>query len=62
MAQQIVVGLYPTLLADEQTVARTDAFLQTLDGDTTGLRRLTVENKDGVLRALRAQARDRTTH
>ncbi len=62
MAQQIVVGLYPTLLADEQTVERTDAFLATLNGDTTGLRRLTLENRDGVLRALRAQARDRTAH
>ncbi|HEX5510710.1 MAG TPA: aminopeptidase N [Actinomycetales bacterium] len=62
MAQQIVVGLYPTLLADEQTVERTDAFLQSLNGDTTGLRRLTLENRDGVLRALRAQARDRAAH
>jgi aminopeptidase N len=61
MAQQIVVGLYPTLLADEHTVERTDVFLRSLNGDTTGLRRLTLENRDGVLRALRAQARDRAT-
>ncbi|WP_461024303.1 aminopeptidase N [Thalassiella azotivora] len=59
IAQQIVVGLYPTLLADRSTVERTDAFLAGMDGDLAGLRRLTLENRDGVLRALRAQERDR---
>jgi aminopeptidase N len=59
IAQQIVVGLYPTLLADERTIERTDEYLATLDGDSSALRRLTLENRDGVVRAVRAQERDR---
>ena len=67
MAQQIVVGLYPTLLADQRTVERTDEYLAALDagvsgesdGGTSGLRRLTLENRDGLVRAIRAQERDR---
>ena len=59
IAQQIVVGLYPTLLADAETVRRTDDFLNKLNGDNAGLRRLTLENRDAVVRALRAQERDR---
>ena len=63
MAQGIVVGLYPTLLAglEESTgvdvLARTDAWL---DGDhAPALRRLVIESRDGVRRAVAAQAKDR---
>jgi len=57
MAQEITVGLYPFLLADEQTVRLTDAYL---DGDRQPAeRRLVSEGRDGVQRAMRAQAADR---
>ena len=57
MAQEITVGLYPFLLADEQTVRLTDAYL---DGDRQPAeRRLVGEGRDGVQRAMRAQAADR---
>jgi aminopeptidase N len=60
MAQQIVVGLYPTLLATPETLRRTDAWLQELDGDLPALHRLVLESRDGVARALRAQECDRS--
>jgi aminopeptidase N len=57
-AQNIVVGLYPSLLASEELLGLTDRWL---DDNTIppALRRLVVESRDGVARALRAQARDR---
>jgi aminopeptidase N len=60
IAQQIVVGLYPTQLATRETLERTDAWLAELDGELPALRRLVLESRDGVARALRAQERDRT--
>lgn len=65
MAQQIVVGLYPTELADIDAtsgvdiVARTEEFLAQLGERTPALRRLVVEALDGVRRNLRAQQADR---
>ncbi len=62
MAQNIVVGLYPTMLAGAgpDLLARTDAWLAELGERTPALRRLVVEERDGVRRALAAQERDRT--
>ena len=60
IAQNVVVGLYPTALAglDERTgvdlLARTDAWLEDLGDRHPALRRLVVENRDGVRRALAA--------
>lgn len=62
MAQNVVVGLYPTLQAGSAAVdvmARTDAWLENLGDRHPALRRLVVENRDGVRRALAAQERDR---
>ncbi|WP_028278605.1 aminopeptidase N [Arthrobacter sp. H5] len=59
IAQQIIVGLYPTRLTTQSTVDATDAFLDTLGSDNASLKRLTLENKDGIVRALRAQAVDK---
>jgi aminopeptidase N len=57
MAQNIVVGLYPTLLVSPAVVERTDAYLAA--GDVApALERLLLEGRDGVVRALRARARD----
>ncbi|MGB8651191.1 MAG: aminopeptidase N, partial [Mycobacteriales bacterium] len=57
MAQNVVVGLYPTLLVSPAVVERTDAYLAS--GDVApALQRLLLEGRDGVVRALRARARD----
>ncbi|MDJ0313913.1 aminopeptidase N [Arthrobacter sp. H35-D1] len=54
-----ITGLYPSQLVSQATVEATDAFLTTLDGKFPALRRLLVESRDGVVRALAAQAADR---
>ncbi|GAA1903941.1 aminopeptidase N [Arthrobacter gandavensis] len=59
IAQQIVVGLYPARLTTQETVDRTDAFLNSLGDEAPALRRLLLENRDGVVRALKAQSADR---
>ena len=58
LAQQIVVGLYPSLLTTQAIVDRTDGFLASLPPESAALRRLMLENRDGVARALRARAAD----
>lgn len=58
LAQQIVVGLYPAQLTTQSTVDRTDEFLAALPADSAALRRMMLENRDGVARALRARAAD----
>jgi aminopeptidase N len=58
LAQQIVVGLYPAQLTTQETVDRTDEFLAALPADSTALRRMMLENRDGVARALRARQTD----
>ncbi|WP_371479157.1 aminopeptidase N [Kitasatospora sp. NBC_00315] len=58
IAQQIVVGLYPALQVEQATLDATDAWLASAE-PTPALRRQVVEARDGVQRALRAQAADR---
>ncbi|ABS04988.1 aminopeptidase N [Kineococcus radiotolerans SRS30216 = ATCC BAA-149] len=58
MAQQIVTGLYPLDLADAALLERTDRWLAEETDAPPALRRLVLENRDGVARALRAQERD----
>ncbi|MFJ6453938.1 aminopeptidase N [Paenarthrobacter sp. NPDC091669] len=55
LAQQIVVGLYPALLTTQATVDRTDRFLAALPPESAALRRMMLENRDDVARALRAR-------
>ncbi|MDT0342782.1 aminopeptidase N [Streptomyces litchfieldiae] len=57
MAQQIAVGLYPTLQVSRATLETTDAWLATSD-PSPALRRLVTESRAGVERALNAQAAD----
>ena len=61
IAQNVVVGLYPSLLAgtDVDVLGRTDAWLDQAGDRHPALRRLVVESRDGVRRALAAQERDR---
>ncbi|MFV0129876.1 aminopeptidase N [Streptomyces sp. HMX112] len=57
MAQQIAVGLYPSLQVSRATLDATDAWLASA-GPSAALRRLVSESRAGVERALRAQAAD----
>ncbi|MEU3848643.1 aminopeptidase N [Streptomyces sp. NPDC029554] len=57
MAQQIAIGLYPTVQVSQETLDRTDAWLASA-GPNAALRRLVSESRAGVERALRAQRAD----
>ncbi len=57
IAQNIVVGLYPTLVVETRVVERTDAYLASQEVHPA-LSRLLLEGRDGVVRALRARERD----
>ncbi|MEU8459729.1 aminopeptidase N [Streptomyces sp. NPDC029003] len=54
----VVKGLYPMLQDGEDTVAATDAWLAGHPAAAPALRRLVLESRDDLARALRAQARD----
>ncbi|MBC7290486.1 MAG: ERAP1-like C-terminal domain-containing protein, partial [Actinotalea sp.] len=65
IAQNVVVGLYPSLLAGltdtgVDVLERTDSWLEQAGDRHPALRRLVVESRDGVRRALAAQERDRS--
>jgi aminopeptidase N len=57
IAQQIAVGLYPSLQVSGATLDATDAWLASAEPNAA-LRRLVSESRAGVERALRAQAAD----
>ena len=59
MAGQIVVGLFPSLLAGRDLLGRADAWLASARAEPA-LRRLVIEGRDGVVRAMKAQERDRS--
>ncbi|MGV8976641.1 MAG: aminopeptidase N [Cellulomonas sp.] len=62
MAQNIVVGLFPTDLAGDPNVdvlGATDDWLATHPDAAAALRRLIIESRDGVRRSLAAQEADR---
>ncbi|WP_269936955.1 aminopeptidase N [Arthrobacter sp. HY1533] len=57
-ASTIITGLYPVQLVSQATLDATDTFLAGLGTEAPALRRLLVESRDSVARALRAQAAD----
>ncbi|MFZ9988250.1 MAG: ERAP1-like C-terminal domain-containing protein, partial [Candidatus Nanopelagicales bacterium] len=57
MGQALAMGLYPSLIVEEHTIRDTDAFLAR-DDLNPALRRLVVEGRDGVRRALKARTAD----
>jgi aminopeptidase N len=57
MAQDIITGLYPYPAATQSTVDRTDRYLRE-EQPGPALRRMLLEARDGLARALRAQERD----
>jgi aminopeptidase N len=56
-AQDFVTGAYPAYQISDETVALTDAWLAR-DGSPAPLRRLIIEGRDGIIRALKARTRD----
>jgi aminopeptidase N len=58
LVESIVYGLYPRPLADAALRDRTQAWLDANPDAPAALRRLVVENRDPVVRALAAQERD----
>ena len=58
IAEYLVDGLYPTALVSEQVKEASENWLDTTDAPAA-LRRLVEENLAGILRAMRAQERDR---
>ncbi|PRY20005.1 aminopeptidase N [Pseudosporangium ferrugineum] len=56
-AQEFVMSAYPAYQVSEETVALTDAWLAA-EGHSPSLRRLVAEGRDGVVRALKARAKD----
>ncbi|MET8623027.1 aminopeptidase N [Kitasatospora sp. NPDC004669] len=59
IAMRIVGGFFPTAQTDEQTLAEADAWLSGRPQAAPALRRLVLERRDDLARALRAQACDR---
>ncbi|HET6635064.1 MAG TPA: aminopeptidase N [Streptomyces sp.] len=57
MAQQVAIGLYPTLQVSEETLRATDAWLADAEPNAA-LRRLVTESRAGVERALNARRAD----
>jgi len=59
IGQQLVTGLYPAILVEQSVVDATDAFVAENPDLPTGVARILAEQKDSLLRALRAVAADR---
>ncbi|WP_217207226.1 aminopeptidase N [Streptomyces sp. AC550_RSS872] len=57
IAQQIAVGLYPTIQVSDETLRKTDTWLSAAEPNAA-LRRLVSESRAGVERALKAQSAD----
>ncbi|TWV35914.1 aminopeptidase N [Streptomyces misionensis] len=57
IAQQIAIGLYPSLQVSQETLDKTDAWLTAAEPGAA-LRRLVSESRAGIERALKAQAAD----
>ncbi|MGX1887318.1 aminopeptidase N [Streptomyces sp. NPDC055287] len=60
MAQQIAVGLYPAVQVSQATLDATDSWLASAT-PSAALRRLVLESRAGIERALKAQAADAAT-
>jgi aminopeptidase N len=58
IAQAVVAGFYPVMLANRQLVDASQDWLEANPDANPALRRVVSENRDGVARALAAQQRD----
>ncbi|MGW1765200.1 aminopeptidase N [Streptomyces sp. NPDC002073] len=61
IGMDVVRGLYPSLQDDQATLDATDAWLTAHEDAAPALRRLVLESRDDLARALRAQACDAAT-
>ncbi|MCB5164347.1 aminopeptidase N [Streptomyces bambusae] len=61
IGMDVVRGLYPSLQDDQATLDATDAWLAAHEDAAPALRRLVLESRDDLARALRAQACDGAT-
>jgi aminopeptidase N len=59
IGMDVVQGLFPSLRDSEETLEATDAWLAAHEGAAPALRRLVLEARDDLARALRGQACDR---
>ena len=59
IGQQLVTGLYPAILVEDETIKATDEFLANNPDLPTGVARILAEQRDSLLRALRAVEADR---
>jgi aminopeptidase N len=59
MSSTFAENAYPFLVTEQSTVDRTTAYLEE-QNPPPALRRLLLEGRDGVSRAMRAQAKDRS--
>jgi aminopeptidase N len=57
MAQDLVIGLFPSFVVEQSTVDKVDAFLSSYDAPAP-LRRLLLESRDSLVRALKARTFD----
>ena len=57
MAQDLVTGLFPSFVVEQSVVDKVDAFLASYDAPAP-LRRLLLESRDSLVRALKARAFD----
>ncbi|MBP2414281.1 aminopeptidase N [Arthrobacter stackebrandtii] len=57
-SSKVIVGLFPSHIVAQSTIDAADTFLARLGADHPALRRLILENRDGVVRALRARTAD----
>ncbi|MEU6660752.1 aminopeptidase N [Streptomyces sp. NPDC046821] len=58
IGMDVVRGLFPSLQDSQETLDATDAWLESHEGSAPALRRLVLEARDDLARALRAQACD----
>ena len=59
MAGDIVNDMYPSHVITDQVLAKTDAWIAAHQDAPAAMLRFLHENRDGLARALRAQARDK---
>ncbi len=60
VASKFVMGMYPTYITTDDTLEKTNTWLNTTGKDgQAGLRRLVAEGKDALERALKVQSRDK---
>lgn len=60
MAKQIVLGFYPSADVNQETIERTDSFLESLGEKHPAMRRLLIESRADVVRSLAARAADKS--